>query len=139
MRVIIAGSRSIVGEKAVELIEQAVQDTGWEINEVISGDAKGIDTAAIEWAKVNSIDLVRMPANWTGHPNKSAGYKRNQKMAWYASVAEKMLKLQGVSDANIPSKYKGGLIAIHKNDSRGTAHLIEIAKEMGLTTHIVKI
>ena len=136
MRVIIAGSRSIIGEEAIKLINQAVADSGWEIDEVISGDAKGIDTAAIEWAKANNVDLVVMPANWKKLPNKSAGYKRNQKMAWYAKIIERNLALQEIE---VPEKYKGGLIAIHKGNSKGTGHMIEIAKEMGLKVHIVPV
>ena len=136
MRVVIAGSRSIIGEDAVKLINKAVEDSGWEIDEVISGDAKGIDTAAIEWAKLNDVDLVRMPANWPKYPNKAAGYKRNQKMAWYAKVIEQIFTLQG---KEMPKRYKGGLIAIHKGNSKGTAHMIDIAREMELEVFVLDV
>jgi hypothetical protein len=136
MRVIIAGSRSIIGEDAIELINKAVEDSGWQIDEVISGDAKGIDTAAIEWAKLNDVDYVVMPANWKKWPNKSAGYKRNQKMAWYAKVVEEVLNLQG---KEVDARYKGGLIAIRKGNSKGTGHMIEIATDMGLEVFVVNV
>ena len=136
MRVVIAGSRSIIGNDAIELINKAVTDSGWQIDEVISGDAKGIDTAAIEWAKLNDVDCVRMPANWPKWPNKSAGYKRNQKMAWYAKIVEQLLTLQG---KEITDRYKGGLIAIRKGNSKGTGHMIEIAKEIGLEIFVLNV
>lgn len=139
MRVVIAGSRSIKGDKAIELINKAVKECGWEIDEVISGDAAGVDTAAIEWAKQNDIDYVVMPANWKKYPNKSAGYKRNQKMAWYANIAEKILRLQGLEDKEIPSKYRGGLIAVWNGKSKGTGHMIDIAKEMDLKVFVFSV
>jgi len=134
MRVVIAGSRGIKGDAAVALIEMAVKQSGWEIDEVISGDAVGVDKAAIDWAKLNDVDYVVMPANWKKYPNKSAGYKRNQKMSWYAKVTEKLLTLQGMEE--IPSKYKGALIAIWNGKSKGTGHMIDIAREMGLEVFI---
>jgi hypothetical protein len=136
MRVVIAGSRSIKGDEAVELINQAVEKSGWTIDEVISGDAPGIDTGAIEWAKTNDIDYVRMPANWPKYPNKSAGYKRNQKMAWYAKVVEQVLTLQG---KKVEDRYKGGLIAIWKGGSKGTGHMIDIAREMDLKVFVLTV
>jgi hypothetical protein len=77
-----------------------------------------------------------MPANWPKYPNKSAGYKRNQKMAWYAKVVEQVLTLQGMK---VEDRYIGGLIAIHKGNSKGTAHMIEIAREMGLKVFILTV
>ena len=136
MRVIIAGSRSIKDDEAMKLIDKAVVDSGWTVDEVISGDARGVDTAAIEWAKVNDVDIVRMPANWKKWPNKSAGFKRNQKMAWYANVVAEMFKLQ---EKEVPDKYKGGLIAIQKNNSKGTGHMIEIATELGLEVFVLTV
>ena len=142
MRVIIAGSRSIKGGEAVALIDKAVKEAGWEIDEVISGDAPGVDTAAIEWAKLNDIDVVIMPANWKKWPNKSAGYKRNQKMAWYAGVIEKNWPPQPKDDTHwsaISDKYKGGLLAIWNGKSSGTSHMIDIAKEAGLKCFIHEV
>lgn len=136
MRVIIAGSRSIKGEVALDYVTRAVKATGWEISEVISGDAEGIDTAAIEWAKNNGIDYVRMPANWTGK-GKPAGYLRNQKMAWYARATSRIMELNG--EVVIPDKFKGGLIAIWKNKSRGTGHMIDLAREYGLEVRVFEI
>jgi len=136
MRVIIAGSRSIKGSLAISLIDQAIEDSGWTIDEVISGDAAGVDTAAVEWARINHVDCVRMPANWPKYPNKAAGFKRNQKMAWYAKVTEEVLTLQNLE---VEDKYKGGLIAIWKNGSKGTGHMIDIAKEAGLEVFVLSV
>lgn len=142
MRVIIAGSRGIQDEEALRLIEEAVQKSGWQIDEVISGAADGlpwdedgrksVDTMAIEWAKANFIDYAVFPANWKKY-NKAAGYKRNQKMAWYARIVEEQFNAKG---QGCPEKYQAGLIAIWNHKSSGTKHMINIADEMGVQVFI---
>jgi hypothetical protein len=132
MRVIIAGCRSIKDKRAVELIDEAVKKSGWQIDEVISGDAAGVDTAAIAWAKANHIDIVRMPANWEKY-SKAAGYKRNQKMAWYANIIVQTFSAQEIP---VDDKYRPGLIAIWDYKSRGTGHMIDIATELGFSIFI---
>lgn len=133
MRVVIAGSRSIKGQEAISLIDEALAECKWQIDEVISGGAAGVDEAAIEWAKTNDIDYVIIPANWKKYPNKSAGYKRNQKMAWYAKIVERQFELQ---DKECPPQYKGGLLAIWNGKSKGTGHMIDIAREMELEVFV---
>lgn len=134
MRVIIAGSRSIKDAKALSSIEEAVQKSGWQIDEVVSGDATGVDTAAIAWAEAKFIDYVRIPANWKKY-SKAAGYKRNQKMAWYVRIIEEQFNSKG---QECPEKYKAGLIAVWNGKSKGTKHMIDIAKEMGIDVFVFK-
>ena len=133
MRVIIAGSRAIKGQLAYDLIEEAVDETGWRITEVVSGDAEGVDQVGVEWAKKNKLDYVIMPANWKLH-GKRAGYLRNQKMAWYVRSASRILELQG---KEVPDKWRCGLIAIWNGTSRGTAHMIDLAREMNLEVIVI--
>ena len=109
--------------------------SGFNITEVISGDAKGIDTAGIAWAEQNSVDLTRMPANWNGR-GKSAGYSRNKKMAWYARATSRILELQG---KEVPERFEGGLIAIWKNKSKGTGRMIDLAREFDLKVFILEV
>jgi hypothetical protein len=135
MRIIIAGSRSIEGDEAIQMIDDAIKVLGWEVDEVISGDAKGIDTAGIEWAKQNNVDYVRMPANWGKH-SKSAGYIRNKKMAWYARATSRILELQ---DKEVPDKHRGALLAFWKNKSKGTGHMIDLAKEFSLEVKVFEV
>lgn len=59
-------------------------------------------------------DNIVMNANWEKH-GKSAGYKRNQEMA------------------NVSTH----LIAFWDGKSRGTKHMIDIAKRDGLKSHFV--
>jgi len=140
MRVIIAGSRSIKGRKAVDLITQAINESGWTVNEVISGGAIGVDEAAIDWAKENDADYVIMNANWNRW-GKGAGYKRNQKMAWYASIFNKVEASTDGPEGRepIPDKLKGACIAVWDGKSKGTGHMIDITRDMNLDVFVLTI
>lgn len=55
-----------------------------QIECVISGGQTGVDTQGEQWAEyAMGIKVVRFPAEWDKH-GKSAGPKRNAKMAKYA-------------------------------------------------------
>jgi hypothetical protein len=110
MRVIIAGSRGIDNYATVC---KAVADSGFDVSEVLSGLADGVDTLAIQYAEERSIPLKPFPANWSEY-GRSAGYRRNVQMAQNADA----------------------LVAIWDGKSRGTKHMIDIAKERGLKVHL---
>lgn len=104
MKVVIAGSRSI---NSLQIVEQAVKNSGFEIGSVISGCARGVDQLAIIWAELRGIHVYRFPAQWDTY-GKKAGYLRNTRMA-------------EVCDA---------LIAIWDGQSKGTAHMISEANRL---------
>lgn len=91
MKLIIAGSRTIPLETAYLLIEAlfvgpGIIRTGGDLH-IISGCAKGVDEAGIEFAKDNNLLYSEYPANWAEH-GKSAGPRRNKEMA---DVADALL------------------------------------------------
>lgn len=45
---------------------------------IISGAARGADSAGVDWAVVNWLDFIEYPADWS--LGKRAGYVRNKKM-----------------------------------------------------------
>lgn len=110
MKVIIAGSRDIV---SYPIVTSAVHQSGFEITEVVSGGARGADRLGEAYAKNNDIALKVMPADWNKF-GKSAGYRRNEEMARYADA----------------------LIALWDGESRGTMHMIEIAKRLNMPIFI---
>lgn len=110
MKTIIAGSRTIVDYR---LVEEAVKESGFGISCVICGLAKGVDRLGAEWATNNDIKVECFPANWEKY-GRSAGALRNIEMAEAADA----------------------LIAVWNGKSRGTKHMIYIAKEKGLNVHI---
>lgn len=113
MRTIIAGSRTYNNKKEFnELIKQ----TDINPSVILSGGARGADKLGEELAEFLNIPLERYPAQWTIE-GKSAGYKRNQKMAEKAEA----------------------LIAFWDGNSRGTEHMINIARRAGLKVKVFLI
>lgn len=110
MKTIIAGSRSINDYAAVV---DAVARCGWEVTEVVSGTASGVDRLGESYATINKLPCSKFPAQWQ-LLGKSAGYKRNEQMADYAEA----------------------LIAIWDGESKGTKHMIDIATAKGLKVFI---
>jgi len=114
MKVIIAGSRDITDINLVyQSVHYAKKELQWNITEVVSGGAKGIDTLAEQFAEEQNIPLKVFPADWNTH-RKAAGPIRNRKMAEYADA----------------------LIAIWDGESRGTANMIQEAKNKNLKVYV---
>jgi hypothetical protein len=110
VKTIIAGSRSI---RRIEVVEDAVAVSQFNITEIVSGMARGVDTLALEFAATHGIPVKQMPADWD-KLGKSAGFRRNGEMANYADA----------------------LIAIWDGKSKGTLHMINVAKERGLKVYV---
>jgi len=82
MKTIIAGSRDIVDyDELVHCLEQL----DFNITEVVSGTARGVDRLGERWAEENNIPVKRFPANWNKY-GKRAGFLRNEEMAEYAEA-----------------------------------------------------
>jgi len=105
MKVIIAGSRTATNYEHLLTAINAFELTGRDITEVVSGTAKGADKMGERWALENDIPVKQFPANWNKY-GKSAGYRRNEEMAEYADY----------------------LIALWDGQSRGTKHMIDLAR-----------
>src|SRR5574343_841092 len=110
MRTIIAGSRDCFDES--ELMS-AIDACGWVPTVVISGAARGADRLGEQWSAKNMVPCERFPADWDRH-GKSAGYRRNEQMAENAEA----------------------LIALWDGESRGTKHMIDIARRKGLRVYV---
>jgi len=80
MKVIIAGSRHISDS---EELEKLIKNTGWEINEVVSGNCRGVDEMGEQWAEKQNIPVKQFMADWTAY-GREAGELRNRDMAEYA-------------------------------------------------------
>ena len=129
MKCIIAGSRNITKYK---FIEDAIKESGFNITEIISGKAKGVDLLGEEYAINNNISIKKFPAKWDelkllpckikynkyGKPyNVLAGRNRNEEMLNYI----------------LPD---GGLIAIWDGKSTGTSHMISISRNKNIKVYI---
>lgn len=113
MKIIIAGSR---GFDNYQLLKYKVDKilTNVDQIEIVSGGAKGADLLGEKYAQENNYTLTQIPAEWDYY-GKKAGYIRNQQMADYAD----------------------GCICFWDGKSKGTKHMIDIAKEKGLKLRVV--
>jgi hypothetical protein len=120
LRIIIAGSRSFYDyDFAKEKIDEVIAKYPNSSVEIISGGAKGADSLGIQYAQEHDIELTVYYAQWANY-GKSAGFIRNTQMAQWA-------KERGS---------KGILIAFWDGESRGTSHMVNIAKKKKIKTYI---
>jgi len=116
-KLIVAGSRDF---NDIERCEEEVKAFFHEFIKdrplvIVSGTARGADRCGeVVASRHPEIVLKQFPADWAKH-GKSAGYRRNSLMADYAD----------------------GLLALWDGTSRGTGHMISIAKAAGLQVKIV--
>lgn len=106
MKVIVAGSREITD---YELVKKAIQDSGFQVTEIISGGARGVDSLGERYAKELNLPCEVISADWDVY-GKAAGYIRNEKMA----------------------KRGEALVAIWDGKSKGTRNMINIAQKNNL-------
>jgi hypothetical protein len=117
MRVIVAGSRDITDSNFVfKKLDHLLSIYKRKENsiEIVSGKARGVDTLGEEWAISRNQKISSYPADWDKY-GKSAGYIRNEEMAKYATH----------------------LIAFWDGRSKGTKHMIDLAKKHGLQIRVV--
>ncbi len=113
MKVIIAGSRRLSNLLAARELARAIVESKFEITEVVSGAAKGIDLLGENWALLHNVPVKRFPANWQRF-GRAAGFIRNGEMAEYADA----------------------LIAVWDGRSQGTQNMIAEARNLKLPTHV---
>ena len=123
LRVIIAGSRDfsdyeLLKKSAIEIITKKTMLP--DLTRIISGGARGADILGERFANEMGLEISRFIPDWDGL-GKRAGYVRNAEMAKFA-----------VEDDN-----DGMLIAFWDGKSRGTKHMIDLAKRYGLEVHVV--
>lgn len=114
MRIIIAGSRDFTDYKVMERTLYPLFDKYnlLEDSVIISGTARGADRLGEKFARDNDLSLIRMAADWETH-GKKAGYIRNSEMSEVADM-----------------------VICFTNGSKGTGHMINIAKKKGLPTFV---
>jgi len=115
MRLIVAGGREFNNYKFLsKKLDRILSNTKGPIT-IISGGALGADKLGEDYAEDNDLSIVRMPAEWDKY-GKSAGYKRNKQMAEIATHC----------------------VCFWDGESKGTKHMIDIAKAKGLPLRVVK-
>ena len=114
-RVIIAGSRSITD---YSVVETAIAASGFDIDEVVSGRADGVDTLGERWASEHDVPISMFPYSdfEDGSNGKPAPLVRNDAMAEYATA----------------------LVAVWDGSSSGTEYMIDAARREGLDVYVYR-
>ena len=113
MKVIIAGGRNFNDYEFLSRVCDIVLSRQTAV-EVVSGTANGADTLGEKYAYDNGLLIKKFPADWDKY-GKSAGYRRNSQMADYADA----------------------LIAFWDGASKGTKHMIDLARRGNLKVKVV--
>lgn len=111
----VVGSRTITNYNVVSKFIGPLVKEHW-IGTIISGGAKGVDTIAREYAKINNLEYIEYPANWNLY-GKKAGYKRNQLI---------------VDNSDY-------VVAFWDGQSKGTMHTVDLAKKAGKLVKFYKL
>ena len=104
----VVGSRNFSNYKYMKEILDS-----FSFSEIVSGGAKGADSLARRYAEEKNISIIEILPDWNQY-GKSAGFKRN-----------KLIIDQ--SDA---------IIAFWDGNSKGTAHSVRLAKEVGKNVYV---
>lgn len=108
MKLIIAGGRKYkFTDKDIERLDELLED--YDIQEVVSGKARGADTEGENWALTRGIPVKEFPANWNLYGKNKAGVIRNREMAQYADALAIFKGGNGSADMRKQAK-KYGLI-----------------------------
>jgi hypothetical protein len=107
MKLIIAGSRELDPRLVYVAIEFALRERIGEIEQVVSGGARGVDSVGEVWAHDRGIPVRPFNADWKKY-GLSAGFRRNAEMGAYADE----------------------LLAIHDGKSRGTKNMLDVMERL---------
>lgn len=113
MKTIIAGSRGITDYDIVLDAMRLARQKKIVPTVVVSGAARGVDKLGERWGHERGLEVVQFPAIWKMF-GKGAGRVRNAQMA----------------------RYSDALVAVWDGQSRGTKHMIEVARLQGLHLYV---
>lgn len=114
-RVIVAGGRDF---DDYALLSVVLDEALTSRDVLVSGGARGADRLGERYAKEHELHVSQFLADWDKY-GKRAGYIRNTEMALYAQGQD------------------GMLVAFWDGESRGTKHMIDLAREFGLKVHVI--
>lgn len=112
MKIIVAGSKYYNSKKK---IYSTIEGAGFDITEIVTGGADGVERMAEWWAKENDVPLKIFTEGVMDYKNQV--YTRYDCMADYAE----------------------GLIAIWKNKSKDTEYIIKLMKKMKKPIVVLKV
>lgn len=114
MNVAVIGSRTITDYEYIKYVLDKYREK-YTISKIVSGGARGVDSLAAKYANENNIELIEFIPDWKKF-GKKAGFIRNQII---------------IDNADI-------VIAFQENNSAGTSHSVNLAKESNKTVYVIE-
>lgn len=130
LKVIVCGPRDF---NDCDVVFEAIEKSGFDISEIVSGGATGADTIGEQWAREKGLPISQFIPDWNnidapgaivktngrGQYNAKAGFDRNQKMADYADAVVAIdLDTNGTNDM-LERAEKAGLKVFRYNPRAG--------------------
>ena len=116
MKIVIFGSRNFDNYELLKKVcDKIIRKLSPSSVTIISGAARGADSLGERYANERNYKLEKYPADWNRY-GKSAGYRRNERMAKIADVG----------------------IGFWDGRSKGTKHMIDIMKKLNKKVYIKK-
>lgn len=132
MRVIIAGGRHFEDYKLLKFKCNEILKNVIEEILIVSGGAKGADTLAIKYAKEKGYKFKVYEADWDNISIPGAvASQRKGSDEFYNVYAGKERNIKMAKNADC-------LIAFWDGKSRGTEHMIDVARQKNLKVRIIK-
>ena len=121
-KIVVAGCRDFVDYNHLkscldpQIAQLIVENNILDEIEIVSGGARGADSLGERYAREWNFALKRFPADWNQY-GKRAGYIRNEQMAKYADAC----------------------ICFWDGQSKGTKHMIDLARKYNLKLIVNRI
>jgi predicted Rossmann fold nucleotide-binding protein DprA/Smf involved in DNA uptake len=107
---------AVIGSRSIDKINLSEYINAEEVETIISGGAKGVDTIAEQWAKRNGIKTIIIKPEYSKY-GKGAPLRRNH------TIVEQADKI----------------IAFWNGESRGTKYTIELARKAGKEIRVIAV
>jgi hypothetical protein len=114
MKVVISGSRDIKDEN---IVFSFLDRSPFEITELVSGGARGVDQICEQWAFQHKIPVKQYKPDYHNQSPNIAPLLRNIEMAEYGDA----------------------LLAVWKDESRGTKHMIDQIQKRNKPYRIIEL
>jgi hypothetical protein len=132
-KVIIAGSRTF---DRYDIVRNTLNRTFSEPFIVVSGCAQGADRMGERYAKEHNLPVEQHPAKWGDLTLQPCHIKRNSRGEYNALAGHNRNRemLQSV----LENPDGGCVVAFWDGQSTGTRNMINIAREAGITVHVIQ-
>ncbi len=117
MKLAVVGSRTIYDKNLIFWYLDSFKKRYQNIELVLSGGARGVDSIAVNWAKLNGIEVKVIRPDYDSYPPRIAPIIRNKEIV----------------------NYSDHIIAFWDGKSRGTSFVIDYAKSQGKRLSIFKL